>query len=282
MRNLSAVLFVGFSLCVAGCSRSTAPSQTATVNLKDGTSFSGTVEKSSSSEITVQAPGGEQRTYPMSQVDNVQYIPMPATTTTSTASVTPAPAASPAPVAPPPPAELPVRTVPAGSTIHVRTSSAINAKVARAGETFPAMITQDVKGDDGAVAIPRGSNATLVVRSAHAQGKVKGQSELAVDLDSVEVGNQRYDLDTSDIVEHGKQGIGKNRRSAKFIAGGALLGTVVGAVAGGGLGAAVGAGAGAGAGAGLQAVTRGHDVRIPAETLLTFRIEAPVHIHPEQ
>jgi hypothetical protein len=72
--------------------------------------------------------------------------------------------------------------------------------------------------------------------------------------------------------------MGKNRRSGKFIGGGAVLGTVIGAVAGGPAGAAIGAGAGAGAGAGLQAVTRGKAVRIPAETILSFKLEEPVDI----
>jgi hypothetical protein len=99
-----------------------------------------------------------------------------------------------------------------------------------------------------------------------------------IDLASVDVAGRHYDLDTTDIARRGKQGMGKNRRSAKFIGGGALLGTVIGAVAGGPEGAAIGAGAGAGAGAGLQAITRGKAVRIPAETILSFRLEAPVDI----
>jgi hypothetical protein len=137
---------------------------------------------------------------------------------------------------------------------------------------------RDVIGSDGGVAIPKGADATLVVRAAKGQGKVKGQSQIVIDLESVDVAGRHYDLDTTDIARKGKQGMGKNRRSAKFIGGGALLGTVIGAVAGGPAGAAIGAGAGAGAGAGLQAVTRGKAVRIPAETILSFKLEEPVDI----
>jgi hypothetical protein len=118
----------------------------------------------------------------------------------------------------------------------------------------------------------------LVVRATRGQGKVKGRSEIVIDLASVDVAGRHYDLKTTDIARNGKQGTGKNRRSAKFIGGGALLGTVIGAVAGGPKGVAIGAGAGAGAGAGLQAVTRGKAVSIPAETILSFRLEAPVEI----
>jgi len=79
---------------------------------------------------------------------------------------------------------------------------------------------------------------------------------------------------------HGKanRASAPNKRTGLFTGGGALLGTVLGAVAGGGTGAAIGAGAGAAAGAGVQTLTRGKAVRIPSETLLHFRLEAPASI----
>jgi hypothetical protein len=51
----------------------------------------------------------------------------------------------------------------------------------------------------------------------------------------------------------------------------AFLGTITGAIAGGGKGAAIGAAAGAGAG--TQILTRAKKVNVPAESLLTFRLE---------
>ena len=39
---------------------------------------------------------------------------------------------------------------------------------------------------------------------------------------------------------------------------------------------------GAAGGAGVQVVTRGRDVRVPAETVLTFRLDRPVVLQPEQ
>jgi hypothetical protein len=118
----------------------------------------------------------------------------------------------------------------------------------------------------------------LIVRSVEGQGKLQGQSELALDMDSVRVAGRRYKLETTDVLEKGKQGLGKNKRTAKFVGGGAVLGTIIGAVAGGGKGAAIGALSGAGAGTVTQAVTRGKGISVPAETLLTFRLEAPVRI----
>jgi hypothetical protein len=268
MRN-KVLCFITFGMLVlAGCGKSSPGDggRTATVTLKDGGNFSGSVAKNDGSAITLTAANGETRTYPMSQVSSVQYA----------ADATQAPALPPvaAPVAPP----EPVRTLPAATTIVVRNSDTISARSAEQGQTFPAVIVRDVIGADGGVAIPKGSNATLVVRAARDQGKVKGRSVIVIDLASVDVAGRHYDLDTTDVARSGKQGIGKNKRSGKFIGGGAILGTVIGAIAGGPKGAAIGAGAGAGAGAGLQAVTRGKAVRIPAETILSFKLEAPVDI----
>ena len=63
-----------------------------------------------------------------------------------------------------------------------------------------------------------------------------------------------------------------------MIGGTAALGAIIGAIAGGGKGAAIGALAGGGAGTATQGLTRGQAVRIPAETLLRFKLEAPVRI----
>jgi hypothetical protein len=263
MRNKALGLIFCGMLVLAGCGKSSSGDggRTATVTLKDGGNFSGSVAKNDGSAITLIAPNGETRTYPMSQVSAVQYA--------ADTTLTPAP---------PPVAPEPVRTLPAATTIVVRNSDTISARSAEAGQTFPAVIVRDVIGADGGVAIPKGADATLVVRAARDQGKVKGRSEIVIDLASVDVAGRHYDLDTTDIARSGKQGMGKNKRSGKFIGGGAILGTVIGAIAGGPKGAAIGAGAGAGAGAGLQAITRGKAVRIPAETILSFKLEAPIDI----
>jgi hypothetical protein len=50
---------------------------------------------------------------------------------------------------------------------------------------------------------------------------------------------------------------------------------LIGAVAGGGKGAAIGAAVGAAGGAATQVLTRGKEVQIPAETVLTFRLDQP-------
>ena len=75
-----------------------------------------------------------------------------------------------------------------------------------------------------------------------------------------------------------KKSVGANRRTGEFVGGGAVLGTIVGALAGGGKGAAIGAAAGAAGGAGVEIATSGRIVRIPAESVLTFRLERPLEM----
>ena len=164
------------------------------------------------------------------------------------------------------------RTIGAGTTILVRTNEAIDAKNSD-GQVFGGVVNQDVADSNGNIAIPKGSNVELVVRNL-------SNNELALDLDSVSVNGQRYGIAAGDTAVSGgrRDGIGVNKRTGTFVGGGALLGAIIGGIAGGGKGAAIGAGAGAAAGAGTQVLTRGSNVKVPAESLLTFRLEQPLQM----
>ena len=164
-------------------------------------------------------------------------------------------------------------SIPPGTDIAVRTVNTIRAHDADETHFFQATIQRDVLDHDGRVAIPHGANAELVVR------RVSG-NELVLDLRAVNLDGRRYVLDTEDVVETGdrKDGVGENRRTGKYLGGGAVVGGIIGAIAGGGKGAAIGAASGAAVGAGAEMATRGKEVRVPAETILTFRLERPVRI----
>lgn len=300
MRTKQPVIVLIFLLAtLAGCNKnSSTGSQSATLALKDGTSVAGTVTKSDTSSITIQTANGVVSTYPMSQVASVNYGPGTAANTPVTQAQAPPPgqdASAAPPAAPASPADAPpdaptasapsadappagheyvpaetFHTIPAGTTLAVRTDQLIDSRTAAPGQTYSGVVARAVVDSDGKVAIPRGASATLVIRDARAQGKVEGQSELAIDVAAVRVEGRQYRLETSDFVERGKQGVGRNRRTAEFAGGGGVLGTILGAVAGGGKGAAIGALSGAAAGTAAQSVTRGKGVRIPAESVLNF------------
>jgi len=96
----------------------------------------------------------------------------------------------------------------------------------------------------------------------------------------VTIQGRRYGISTADIKESGNQGIGKNKRTAEMVGGGAALGTLLGAIAGGGKGAAIGAVAGAAAGGTAQVLTKGKEVKVPAETVLKFKLDKPLRLQP--
>jgi hypothetical protein len=170
--------------------------------------------------------------------------------------------------------------LPPGTSISVRTDEDIDSRNAAEGRTFPASILQDVLDADGRVLIPRGSPATLVVRRVNESGTVTSASYV-LDLDAIRVNGRRYVVNTEDITA-GQTGIGKNRRTGEYVGGGAVLGTLLGAIAGGGKGAAIGAVAGAAAGGGAQVLTKGREIRVPAETVLNFRLEESLHLREAQ
>ena len=119
--------------------------------------------------------------------------------------------------------------------------------------------------------IPARSSAQLVIRQL-SSGGATGSPEMALDIQSITVDGRRYVVSTRDLTLDSDTGIGKNKRTAEAIGGGAALGTFIGAIAGGGKGAAIGVLVGAAGGAGAQVLTRGHDVRVPAETVLKFPV----------
>jgi hypothetical protein len=166
-----------------------------------------------------------------------------------------------------------VDRVPAGSEIVVRTTDSIDAKHPSDSRIYSASVDRDVLDRSGRVVIPRGAEAELIMRDA-------SESDIVIDLESVNVDGRRYIVDAgSQSVSSGdnrKEGVGANERTAKYVGGGALVGSIIGAIAGGGRGAAIGAATGAGAGAVGQTVTRGGSVRLPSESLLTFRLDLPL------
>jgi hypothetical protein len=173
------------------------------------------------------------------------------------------------------------RVLPVGTEIPVRTEETIDSGHAVEGQVYAAEIASDVRDRDGAVVIPRGSNAQIVIKSATKGGKIRGASDLVLDMKSVSVDGQQYLLSTADLEEKGHAGVGANKRTAEFAGGGAAIGAIIGAIAGGGKGAAIGGGAGAGAGALGEILTKGK-IKVPAETVLTFRLDGPLRVVESQ
>ena len=295
--SIAAVLVSLLAFIACNNQSATSAGPHATVFLRDGSSYSGRVTKSSPAELTIAGDDQATRTFSMNDVRSVEYDTSappaagPAASATQPGTAPPAPIATPA--APPAaderlhedhyhPVESSIQTktyeLPAGTELSVRTEETIDSGRAIEGQSYAAELSRDVRDANGDVVIPRGSNAQMVIRSASRGGRFRGTSDLVLDLSSVSVDGREYRLSAASIEQRGKAGIGKNERTAKYVGGGALLGTVIGAIAGHGKGAAIGALSGAAAGGAAQLITRGGSIHVPAETVLTFRLDRPLRV----
>jgi hypothetical protein len=165
-------------------------------------------------------------------------------------------------------------TLDAGTLIPVRTIDAVDSRTDKAGQMFHASIDSDISIEDEVV-VPKGADATLKLVQVTSAGKLRGKSELQVQLVRLVVAGQTYKI-VSNIVQ--RTGAAEGEKTVRDIGIGAAIGAAIGAIAGGGKGAAIGAGVGAGGGAAAAAITEGEQVVVPSETLLEFRLEKPIRI----
>jgi hypothetical protein len=121
--------------------------------------------------------------------------------------------------------------------IPVRLNQSIDTD-RRDNRTYSGVVAEDIRGENGRLAIPRGATAELMVR-------VAPDNDLVLDLESITVNGQRYGVRTD-----------PNRVEARRDD--SLVGSIVGAVTG--------------------AQVRGRTVRIPRDTVLSFRLERPLEI----
>ncbi len=168
--------------------------------------------------------------------------------------------------------------IPAGTELVIRTNDAIDATANNVGNSYSAEIARDIVGADGNVLVPQGSPAELTINKVGKTTPGVGSNQVSLALRSVTIGGNTYQVRTNTVEQSGNRGIGANRRTAEMTGGGALLGTVIGAVAGGGKGAAIGAVLGGGAGAAAQVLTAGNQVKVPAESVLTFKLDSPLQL----
>ena len=122
-----------------------------------------------------------------------------------------------------------------GTQIPVRTNQAIDVE-RRDNRVYYGIVDQDVRGENGRLAIPRGSRAELIVR-------VAPDNDLILDLESVMVNGQRY------AIKSDPNRVESQRDNS-------IVGAIVGAVNGG--------------------EVRGRAVRIPRDSVISFRLDRPL------
>jgi hypothetical protein len=185
---------------------------------------------------------------------------------------------SPQPMLPPthtPPSPQPRQVeVPASSTLTVRMIDGVDSSVNNAGEIFHASLESPLVVDNDVV-VPRGADIYVRLVSASSAGRMKGKSELHLELVKMEFQGRSYPLVSS---TYSITGSSRGKNTAAKVGGGAAFGAIIGAIAGGGKGAGIGAGVGAAGGAIYQGATKSKQVKIQAETRLDFQLDQPVTV----
>ena len=190
-----------------------------------------------------------------------------------------APAAGAQPAAPPAAPVPGTLDVPAGTVVAVRVQGWLSTDHNKVGDTFTATLDGPIVAD-GWVVARRGQTVYGRVTLSDKGGRIHGVSQLGLALGQLTlVDGQQIAVQTQ--TADSKAGT-SNGRDAAAVGTTTGTGAVIGAVADGGAGAGIGAAAGAAAGLLGVLTTRGRPTVIPPETLVTFRLQAPLAISTEK
>ena len=166
-------------------------------------------------------------------------------------------------------------TIPPGTVIFARVNEPLSSDRNHPGDAFTATLDRPIIVD-GWVVARRGQTILGSVTVAQKAGRVKGVSELGLELTEITVADgQQLPV----LTELWKSSAGTSHGAdAAGIATTTGVGTIIGAAADGGVGAGIGAGAGAVAGIAMVLLTRGKPTVLGPEALLSFRLQDPVDI----
>jgi len=166
-------------------------------------------------------------------------------------------------------------TLPDETVIHVTLNQAIASDENRPGDHFEATVSEPIIISNRTI-IPRGSSVQGVVVDAKRSGRLMGRGRLQLALETVTVNGKNYEIHTAAHINIG----GKHKkRNLELIAGSAGGGALIGAIAAGGKGVLIGGPVGAGVGTAAAFLTGKKDIRLSAETHLTFTLVQPLTIN---
>jgi len=195
---------------------------------------------------------------------------------------TPKPAApkpkptTPAPAAPKPAPTTKALSLDSGVVVTATANDSLHSRHNKAGETFRATVSDDVKDARGNVVIPAGSLVTFKVAVLEpAPNKSSKDGKIRLEATEIEVdGTSRAisGLARTATIEHALVGQGVTAGGAARVGGGAAGGAIAGKVIGGKTGAIIGGIAGAAGGAILASKTADRDVVVAPGNRVEFTL----------
>ncbi len=170
-------------------------------------------------------------------------------------------------------------TVPAGTILLIRINDYLSSDRNQIGDQFTAVLENPLVVN-GWVVARRGQVIVGHVKDARKAGRIKGTSELGVELtDLTVVDGHQVPILTELWKGSGGTSHGQDAATVATTTG---LGALIGSAADWGEGAAIGAGAGAAAGIGAVLLTRGRPTVLHPEEQLSFRLVDPIKIDTTQ
>lgn len=315
MKNL--LLGLALAAALAGCSRVGSDTLNipvgtdVSIQKKDGAGVEGRVVEVNTEQIVVESKEGLRTPVPRAQIATIKALtalaekpgepakagaeeaktaaaalsPEKATASATTGEAPAAPAAPRPPAAPraddtaastPKPLEFREVTVPAGTVLRVTLTTPVASDTSNVEDAVRGTLQNAVVAD-GMTALPAGATVLGHVTSAQRSAKVKGRASVALRFNSVDLPGDggRGSIESGTIT---RVATSTKKKDAAKIGIGAGAGAVIGGIIGGGSGAAKGAAIGGGAGTGAVLATRGDEVRLPAGTLLSVKLTAPLTV----
>jgi len=170
-------------------------------------------------------------------------------------------------------------TIPTGTILLIRINDFLSSDRNQIGDQFTAVLENPLVVN-GWVVARRGQMIVGHVKDVRKAGRIKGTSELGVELTDLTVVDGRQ---VPILTELWKGSSGTSHgQDAATVATTTGLGALIGAAADWGEGAAIGAGAGAAVGIGAVLLTRGRPTVLHPEEQLSFRLVDPVRIDTTQ
>lgn len=163
-----------------------------------------------------------------------------------------------------------------GTELTIRMIDSIDSDKNKVGDTFRGSLEVPIEVN-GQVVVPKGADVEGRVVESKSAGHFTGRSDIALELTGLRVNGRSYALQTD---QYSRQGASRGKRTAETVGGGAAIGAIISGIAGHGKGAAIGAAAGAGAGTAVQAITKGQQIHIPSESVLSFRLTTSLAVRP--
>lgn len=177
----------------------------------------------------------------------------------------------------------------ATSTIlKLRMQSRLTSATAKVGDTFKAVLVDDIRADNLSV-LPKGCQVEGRVTSVVAAQRGSKSGTIGIDFDklilpsgrTVKLVGELTSLNSEEqkqIDEEGRVKGSAAKRNVVFIGGGAAGGAAIGAIAGGGKGAGIGAAAGAGIGILGAVLSKGQEAVVEAGTEFGMALTEPLRI----